>query len=138
MIMTKEKISKLSQEIEDVSNNFENKPWTENIKLLKEDFDINSISTPNHYLKTIDEMEEVLRETRLLFLYSVLNIVCKEQGKLYNFDNPYQASMKYDAVMKKEGSFYLLDEDGDYREIFTSEKFMRFIDDQYWELYEQK
>ena len=136
--MTKEEISKLSQEIEDISNNFENKPWTANVKLLKEDFDINSISSPNLYWKTIDELEEVLRETRLLFVYSVLNIVCKESGKLYNFENPYQASMKYMAVMKKEESFYLLDEDGDYREIFTSEKFMRFIDDQYWELYEQK
>jgi hypothetical protein len=136
--MTKEELSKLSQEIDEISNNFENKPWTENIKLLEEDFDINSINTPNNYLKTIDELEEVLRETRLLFIYSVLNIVCKESGKLYNFKNPYQASMKYLAVMKKEGSFHLLDEDGDYREIFTSEKFMRFIDDQYWELYEQK
>ena len=136
--MTKEELSKLSQEIDEISNNFENKPWTENIKLLEEDFDINSINTPNNYLKTIDELEEVLRETRLLFIYSVLNIVCKESGKLYNFKNPYQASMKYLAVMKKGGSFHLLDEDGDYREIFTSEKFMRFIDDQYWELYEQK
>lgn len=134
--MTKEELSKLTQEIEKISNNFENKPITEKIKLLKEDFDINSINTPNQYLRTIDELEEVLRETRLLFLYSVLNIVCKESGENYNFDTPFQASMKYSAVMKKEGSFYLLDEDGDYREIFTSEKFMRFIDDQYWELYE--
>lgn len=136
--MTNEELSKLSQEINDISNNFENKPWTENIKLLKKDFDINSINVPNHYLKITDVLEEVLRETRLLFLYSVLNIVCKEPGKLYDFDNPFQASMKYVAVIKKEGNFYLLDEDGDYREIFTSEKFMRFIDDQYWELYEQK
>jgi hypothetical protein len=136
--MTKEDLNKLSQEIDEISNNFEDKPWTDNVKLLKEDFDINSINTPSQYLKTLDELEEVLRETRLLFLYSVLNIVCKESGKNYNFDNPFQASMKYSAVMKKEGSFYLLDEDGDYGEIFTSEKFMRFIDDQYWELYEQK
>ncbi|PTX58955.1 hypothetical protein C8N46_11124 [Kordia periserrulae] len=136
--MTKEDLNKLSQEIDEISNNFEDKPWTDNVKLLKEDFDINSINTPSQYLKTLDELEEVLRETRLLFLYSVLNIVCKESGKNYNFDNPFQASMKYTAVMKKEGSFYLLDEDGDYGEIFTSEKFMRFIDDQYWELYEQK
>lgn len=136
--MTKEELIKLSQEIDKISKNFENKPWTENRKLLKEDFDINSINTPNHYLKTIDELEEVLRESRLLFLYSVLNIVCKESGKLYNFENPYQASMKYTGVMKNEGSFYLLDEDGDYGEIFTSENFMRFIDDEYWELYEQK
>ena len=134
--MTKEEISKLSQEIEEISNNFEEKPWTENIKLLKEDFDINSISTPKHHWETIDELKEVLRETRLLFLYSVLNRVCKEEGKLYYFDTPFQASMRYDAVMKKEGSFYIQDEDSDYREIFTSEKFTQFIDDLYWELYE--
>ena len=136
--MTKEDLNKLSQEIDEISNKFEDKPWTDNVKLLKEDFDINSINTPSRYLKTLDELEEVLRETRLLFLYSVLNMVCKESGKLYNFDIPFQAGMKYTAVMKKDGSFYLIDEDGDYKEIFPSENFMRFIDDQYWELYEQK
>ena len=136
--MTKEELNKLSQEIEEISNNFKDKPWTENLKLLKENFDINSIKTPTQYLKTIDELEEVLRESRLLFLYSVLNLVCKESGENYIFDIPFQAGMKYSAVMKKEDSFYLLDEDGDYGEIFTSEKFMRFIDEQYWELYEQK
>ena len=134
--MTKEELNKLNKEIEKISNNFEDKPWTENIKFLKEDFDINSISTPNHYLDIISEFEELLRETRLLFLYSVLNIVCKEEGKLYYFDKPYQASMKYKGVIKKEGSFYLLDEDGHYRELFTSKEFMQFIDDQYWKLYE--
>jgi hypothetical protein len=40
--------------------------------------------------------------------------------------------------MRNEGSFYLRDEDGDFSEILPSEKFIRFIDDQYWELYEQK
>jgi hypothetical protein len=134
--MTKEELKKLNKEIEKISNNFEDKPWTENIKFLKANFDINSIGTPNHYLDIINEFEEVLRETRLLFLYSVLNIVCKEEGKLYYFDKPYQASMEYKGVMKKEGSFYLLDEDGHYREIFTSKEFMQFIDDQYWKLYE--
>jgi hypothetical protein len=134
--MTTGEKSKLSQEIEDISKNFENKPLTENFKLLKEDLDINSISTPNHYLKTIDKLQEILRETRLLFIYSVLNRVCKEEGKLYNFETPYQAAMKYSGVMKKEGSFYILDEDGDYSGIFTSEAFSQFIDDSYWELYE--
>jgi hypothetical protein len=33
--MTKEDLSKLSNEIEEISSNFENKPWTENRKLLK-------------------------------------------------------------------------------------------------------
>jgi hypothetical protein len=134
--MTKEERTKLSQEIEDISNHFENEPWTGNIKLLKENFDVNSINTPKNYRKTFDELEEVLRETRFLFLCSVLNIVCKEESKLYYFETPFQASMKYNAVMKKEGSFYIMDEDGHYREIFTSETFMQFIDDLYWELYE--
>lgn len=135
--MTEEELNNLGQEIRDVTDNFEDKPWTENTKHLKEDFDINAIKTPNDYLKTIDKLEEVFRETRLLFLYAVLDKVCKETGKLYEFDNPYCASMKYTAVMKKDGGFYLQDEDGDFTEIFTSVEFMRFIDDQYWELYEE-
>ena len=134
--MTKQELNKLTQEIDEISNNFENIPWTDNIRLLKEDFDINSINKPNKYLKLMDEFEELLRETRLLFLYSVFNMVCEESGKNYNFNYPFQANLRYSAVMKKEGNFYLLDEDGDYRDIFTSERFMRFIDDQYWELYE--
>lgn len=134
--MTKEELNKLSQEIEDISNNFEPKPFSDNVKLLKEDFDINEIKIPKQYLETIDEITEVLRETRLLFLYSVFNIVCKEEDKLYYFDTPYQAAMSYSALIKKGKSFYLLDEDGDYSEIFTSEPFVQFIDDQYWELYE--
>ena len=134
--MTKEELNKLSQEIEDISNNFEPKPFSENVKLLKEDFDINKIKSPKQYLETIDEITEVLRQTRLLFLYSVFNIVCKEEDKLYYFDTPYQAAMSYSALIKKGESFYLLDEDGDYSQTFTSEPFVQFIDDQYWELYE--
>ena len=134
--MTKEELNKLSQEIEDISNNFELKPFSENVKLLKEDFDINKIKSPKQYLETIDDITEVLRENRLLFLYSVFNIVCKEEDKLYYFDTPYQAAMSYSAIIKKGESFYLLDEDGDYSQTFTSEPFVQFIDDQYWELYE--
>ena len=134
--MTKEELNKLSQEIEDISNNFELKPFSDNVKLLKDDFDINKIKTPKQYLETIGEITEVLRQTRLLFLYSVFNIVCKEEDKLYYFDTPYQAAMSYSALIKKGESFYLLDEDGDYSQTFTSEPFVQFIDDQYWELYE--
>jgi len=134
--MTNEKLSKLFHEIGDISNNFELKPWTENIKLLKDDFDINKINSPQNYLEVISEIAEILRQTRLLFIYSVLNKVCEDEAKLYHFETPFQASMSYTAVMKKEGSFYLLDEDGHYRETFTSEDFVRFIDDQYWELFE--
>jgi len=134
--MTKEELNKLSQEIEDISNNFELKPFSDNVKLLKEDFDINEIKSPKQYLETIDEITEVLRQTRLLFLYSVFNKVCIEDDKLYYFDTPYQAAMSYSALIKKGESFYLLDEDGDYSQTFTSEPFVQFIDDQYWELYE--
>jgi hypothetical protein len=134
--MTKEELNKLSQEIEDISNNFELKPFSGNVKLLKEDFDINKIKSPKQYLETIDEITEVLRENRLLFLYSVFNLVCKEEDKLYYFDTPYQAAMSYSALIKKGENFYLLDEDGDHSQTFTSEPFVQFIDDQYWELYE--
>jgi len=134
--MTKEELNKLSQEIEDISNNFELKPFSDNVKLLKDDFDINKIKTPKQYLETIGEITEVLRQTRLLFLYSVFNKVCIEEDKLYYFDTPYQAAMNYSAIIKKGESFYLLDEDGDYSQTFTSEPFVQFIDDQYWELYE--
>lgn len=136
--MTKEELSKLSIEIDEISSNFENKAWTENRKLLKEEFNVLSINTPNNYLKTISELEEVLRQTRLLFLYSVFNRLCEEEGKLYNFDSPYQAGMKYTAIMKSEGTFHLLDEDGDFKEMFVSEKFVQFVDDSYWKLYEQE
>jgi len=134
--MTKEEINRLTQEIEDISNNFENNFWTGNVNILKEDFDINSINTPNHYWDIIDQLEEVVRETRILFLYSVLNRVCKEEGKLYYFDTPFQAGMRYDAVIKKEGILYLLDEDSHYREIFSNEKFAHFINGLYWKLYD--
>lgn len=134
--MRQEEINQLSQNIKEISCHFEPKPLTGNVKPLKEDFDIKSIDNPKHYWKVIEELEEVLRETRLLFLYSVLDKVCQEEGKPYYFDVPFQVSMRYDAVIKKERSFYLQDEDGDYREIFTSEDFVRFIDDLYWEEYE--
>lgn len=134
--MTKEEINKLTQDIGDVSNNFDSKPFTENIRLLKEDFDLNILDTPQNYKDILDDISEILRQTRLLFLYSVLNKVCKQEEEIYAFKNPFQASMKYHGVMKKEQIFYLQDEDGAYREIFTSEKFVQFIDDEYWEIYE--
>ncbi len=134
--MTKEQLNELLQDIEEVASNFEDKPWTANVKLLKEDFDITSANNPKKYWKTKDQLEELLRETRILFIFSILNRVCVEEGELYHFDTPYQAGMRYDGVMKKEGTFYMLDEDGDYREIFSSEKFTQFIDDTYWRLYD--
>ena len=93
--MTKEEKVILLQEIDDISSNFEDASFTGNIKLLKEDFDIKSIKTPKVYRKTIDELNEVLRETRLLFLYSVLNKVCEEEGKLYYFDTLHSSQDQY-------------------------------------------
>ena len=134
--MTKVELNKLTEDIVDISKNFELKPFTANVKKLKEDFDITCVQTPRHYLEVIDQVSEVMRQTRFLFICSVLNKVCTEEGKWYSFDIPFQANLAYSAVMKKEGYFYILDEDGDYREIFSSENFTQFIDDQYWELYE--
>ena len=136
--MTKDEINILSREIESISKNFETEPWTEKIKLLKDDFDINSIASPSRYIEFISEVSEILREARLLFLYSVLNKVCDKEGAAYHFKTPYQASMKYSAVMKKEGGFFILDEDGHYREISATENFTRFIDNEYWELIDEQ
>lgn len=135
--MKEEEINILSQEIKNVSDYFENKPWTGSTKSLKEDFNIDSINAPNYYLNVIEKIDEVLRETRILFLYSVFNKVCKEENTLYHFNTPFQAEMRYDAIIRKEGTFYLLDENSDYREMFTSERFTQFIDELYWELYEE-
>ena len=135
--MTKEKTNKIFREIEAIADNFEDEPWTDNVRLLKVDFDAGNLEKPKHYSEVISEVTEILREARLLFLHSVFAKVCEKEGESYSFSVPYQAGMKYSAVMKREGSFYLLDEDGDYREIFTNENFARFIDDQYWKLIEE-
>ena len=68
-------------------------------------------------------------------MYSIFNILCQDESKVYFFDVPYQAGLKYYGVMKKEGEFYIQDEDGDFRDIFFSEGFVQFIDDSYWKLY---
>lgn len=135
--MTKEKSNKIFREIEAITDNFENEPWTENVRLLKAAFDAGKLEKPKHYSEVISEVTEILREARVLFLHSIFAKVCEKEGEPYSFSVPYQAGMKYGAVMKKEGSFYLQDEDGHYREIFANENFTRFIDDQYWKLIEE-
>ena len=135
--MTKEKSNRIFREIEAITANFEDEPWTENVRLLKADFDVGKLERPKHYSEVISEVTEMLREARVLFLHSIFAKVCEKEGEPYSFSVPYQAGMKYGAVVKKEGSFYLLDEDGDYREIFTNENFTRFIDDQYWKLIDE-
>lgn len=134
--MTKDQIQKLLQEIELISSSFENEPWTENKRLLKLNFDFIKVGNPKHYLEFIDTISEILRQARVLFLHSVFNKVCVEEGVAYNFETPYQANMKYCGVMKKENAFYILDEDRHYRDIFDTEKFVRFVEDQYWELFD--
>lgn len=134
--MTEEKLKEFSNNIKKIASNFEHTPWTENVKFLKDDFDIKNTESPKHYLSVLNELSEVNRQTRLLYVMSVLEKVCLEEGKIYNFETPYQANMQYSAVFKKDGTFYLVDEDGDFRDVFTSENFVQFIDDQYWALYE--
>ena len=96
---------------------------------------IDQLDQPSIYLDLLDDLEEVKRQTRVLFIHAVLNKVCIEAGKLYLFNGPYQASISYKGVLKEEGNFYLKDEDGVLTKIFDSENFQQFIDDQYWELY---
>ena len=135
--MTKQDLEILSESIENIAKYFEDKPFTQNIRLLRGDFDINKLGSPNQYLKIIDDLEELQRESRHLFNCSVLNKVCREENKIYIFEYPFKSSMNYDGVMKKDGTFYLRDEDSDLREIFTSKEFSEFLDDLYWELYNE-
>ena len=135
--MPKDNLNQISQIIEDISGNFEDEPWTENMKLLRPDFDLNTIKSPKHYLDVMAEVRELSRQTRVMFLHSVFNKVCHTEGESYTFSTPYQAGMQYSAVMKKEGVFYILDEDGQFREMFTTEKFTQFIDDLYWEIIDE-
>lgn len=135
--MKKMETEKLVSEIEYVSSNFEDEAWTENVKLLKDAFDLEKLGDPNRYLEFLSEVNELVRQGRLLFLYSTFNRVCEKEGVAYKFKTPYRANMTYSAVMKKDGAFYILDEDGQYREIFCSEKFARFVEDEYWEIIEK-
>lgn len=88
--------------------------------------------------KNIEKLKEQLKVSQHLFLSALLNKVCIEEGKLYYFILPFQSTMQYDAVIKKGEDFYLRDEDGHFREIFINESFVSFIDDLYWELYENE
>jgi hypothetical protein len=135
--MKKKDLEVLTSEIKEVTDHYEDVAWSDNTRLLKSDFDISSIKTPNSYLNTVNHLDEVLRETRLLFIFSVLKKVCFEDSKPCVFKVPYEQTDTYSAVVKKGEDFFLIDSDGDLREIFSNEKFMRFIDDEYWELYEE-
>lgn len=134
--MKKDEIEKLVREIESVSSNFEDEACTDKVRLLKDGFDLKAIGGPKRYLEFISEVNELARQGRLLFLYSIFNRVCEKEGVTYRFKTPYQANMAYSAVMNKEGVFYILDGDGHYREIFCTEKFVHFVEDEYWELIE--
>lgn len=135
--MTKEKLSEFANNVEKIAYNFEETPWTDNVKFLKEDFDIKKAESPKHYQEVLREFAELTRQTRLLFVMTVLEKVCIEEGKIYNFDVPYKANIEYTGVLKKDLTFYLVDEDGDFKDVFTSENFVHFIDDQYWELFDE-
>lgn len=133
-LMTKEEIESLTREIEAISRNFESEPCTEDVRMLKSDFDIATIWEPQRYLEFIHAAAEILRQARVLFLHAALNRVCEKEKVAYRFRTPYRANMAYSAVMKNEGAFYILDEDGHYREIFDSEKFAGFIENEFWEI----
>ena len=129
-------INKLTEEIQEISNNFETQPYRENLRFLNNDFDLTKLNSPKIYAKTLADFSEIMRQTRIIFLLSVFNKVCKVESEVYSFSSPYQAGMKYYGVVKIKDTFYLIDEDGHYREIFTNEKFVEFIDEEYWEIYE--
>jgi hypothetical protein len=79
------------------------------------------------YWHFMNELEEVHRQARILFLHSVFNEECKIEGKIYYFSEPYQAHMKYYGVFKNNNIFYIVDEDGDYRDVFATRTFTEFI-----------
>ena len=136
--MEKKDLEVLTSEIKEVTDHYEDIAWSDNARLLKSDFDISSIKSPSSYLNTVNHLDEIIRETRLLFIFSVLIKVCIEDSKPYVFKVPYdEQADNYSAVVKKGDDFFLVDSDGDLREIFSNEKFMRFIDDEYWELYDE-
>lgn len=135
--MKKHEIEKLVREIESISNHFKEEPLTGGMKLLKRSFNPGTIGAPKGYLDFISEVSEILQQARVLFLHSAFNRLCEKEGVAYRFKTPYEANMKYSAVMKKDGVFYILDEDDDYREIFYSEKFAEFVKNEYWELIEK-
>jgi len=130
--MNEKKINELFKSLRIITDNFE----VEDMKPLKDSYDISSADNPKKYQGILEELQELSRQTRVLFIHSALNKICIEEGKLYHFDEPFQSSMEYPAVVKQKDNFYLLDEDGDYREVFVSEKFAQFIDELYWELYD--
>lgn len=136
--MSNEGLNNLALELEKVSTNFESLSFTKNNSVLKPNIDFNELDTPPSYLNLCEDLKEWQRKSRILFLLSVLTKVCLEEGKYYYFEEPFQAGMKYIAVIKKNDYFYLLDEDKDLREIFVSEDFVQFIDDNFWELYEEE
>lgn len=135
--MTKEELNKLMESIKDITSNFEASPFSSSkTRFLRDDFDLDATKSPKRYWKPIEQLSELLREARILLIFSTLSRVCKVEGELYYFDTPFQAQMRYDGVMKKEDNFYLLDEDGHYRDVFTSERFAEFIDHMYWDMFE--
>ena len=135
--MTKEELNKLMESIKDITSNFETSPYSSSkTRFLRDDFDLDATKSPKRYWKPIEQLSELQREARILLIFSTLSRVCKVEGELYYFDTPFQAQMRYDGVMKKEGNFYLLDEDGHYRDVFTSERFAEFIEHMYWDIFE--
>ena len=133
--MKKQDFESITEEIKSISFHFEDSPFSHNMKSLKEDFDMDVLNSPNSYLSFLDEINEFSRQARILFVTSVYKVVCKQNDVVYYFDQPFDTGIKYLGVTKKNNSLYLIDNDGHLRDLFASEEFMRFTDNQYWEVY---
>ncbi|MDR1847641.1 MAG: hypothetical protein LBR17_05940 [Bacteroidales bacterium] len=131
--MTQEEKDKLIQAFERIEHHFDVNPYSANLTSLKDDFTLNDLDKEGslYYSESVETIGEYYHAACAIYIYSLLNEVCKKEEKLYYFDTPYQAGMRYDAVMKKENAFYLLDEDGHFRDVFSSEKFMQFVQQQH-------
>lgn len=68
--MTNEEIAHLCRRIEDVDKNFGQNSYSGDMTPLKQDFDIKSLGVPNYYLELMDEMNDMLRKSRVLFLHT--------------------------------------------------------------------
>ena len=85
--MNQHPTSSLFKEINTISSHFEFSPLSGVFK-LKNDFSADHLNDPSFYLGLLEDLQEIKRQTRILFIHSVLNKVCGEEGKLYLFDQP--------------------------------------------------
>lgn len=124
------------QKINNLSKLFESKGLTSGMNPEHKNFDTSKLEDPNFYLELLDELEELKRQARVLFLHSVFKKLCVEEGKVYKFSYPFQAIKSYIGIFKKEEFYYLVDDNGGLGHCFYDENFQIFIDREFWELYD--